>query len=167
MDYDPLLDAAAALTPKAAVAAILVDVRGAYLLQHRDANPEIFFPDHWTFFGGAVEDDELPLAALVRELSEEIELVLDRSRLKPFTTFSFDMGFAGGPIIPRFFYEARLSDREIGALVQHEGQAMRWMTGRDALASLRLAPYDAFALWLHKDRDRLVFPPSSPSNDPR
>ena len=43
------------LEPVDAVAAILVDEDGRYVMQHRDAYPHIFYPDHWGCFGGAVE----------------------------------------------------------------------------------------------------------------
>jgi 8-oxo-dGTP pyrophosphatase MutT (NUDIX family) len=56
--------------PAAAIAILYRDNR--FLLQLRDDIPEIFYPGTWGFFGGQVEPDELPIAAVQRELEEEI-----------------------------------------------------------------------------------------------
>ena len=56
-----------------AVAAIIMNNKGDYLMQLRDNNPRVLFPGHWSFFGGAIEKNETQIAALRRELREEIE----------------------------------------------------------------------------------------------
>ena len=56
-----------------AVAALLILDDGRYVMQLRDTLPTIFYPDHWGCFGGAVGEGETPLAALKRELQEELE----------------------------------------------------------------------------------------------
>ena len=60
------------LRPAHAVAALLQLSDGRYLMQLRDSNPDIFYPEHWGCFGGAVDPGEAPTAALVRELKEEL-----------------------------------------------------------------------------------------------
>src|SRR5205085_11015572 len=57
-----------------AVAALIVVDGSGYLLQRRDNVPQIFFPDHWGLFGGAIDPGETPEAALRRELREELML---------------------------------------------------------------------------------------------
>ena len=55
------------------VSAILINSLGQILLQQRDDNPAIRYPGHWSLFGGTVEDDEGPTAAVAREVREEID----------------------------------------------------------------------------------------------
>lgn len=52
------------------------------LLQLRDSNPKQF-PRHWDAFGGRIEDGEKPLDAALREVKEELGLVLTADVLEP------------------------------------------------------------------------------------
>ena len=72
-----------------AVAAILVVDRDRYLMQLRDDVPDIWYPGHWGLFGGAVDAGEDEIAALRRELREELELELQTAEL--FVRFDFDL----------------------------------------------------------------------------
>jgi 8-oxo-dGTP pyrophosphatase MutT (NUDIX family) len=137
-----------------AVAAILVDPQGRYVLQRRDDKPGIFFPGHWGCFGGAVETGEPPLEAMRRELREELELHLDAKALKYFTRMDFDFAPLGGTSVFRIFYEVRISPAQIDALRLHEGQAVRHFDARELLLRERVTPYDAFAIWMHLRANR-------------
>ncbi len=53
-----------------AIAILYQDNR--YLMQLRDNIPTIVYPGCWGFFGGHIEPGETPLAAVQRELQEEI-----------------------------------------------------------------------------------------------
>jgi 8-oxo-dGTP pyrophosphatase MutT (NUDIX family) len=92
------------LRPAHAVAALLQLSDGRYLMQLRDSNPNIFYPEHWGCFGGAVDAGEAPAAALVRELKEELAVSVVPSEVARFTEFTFDFGRATasgcGPIMP-------------------------------------------------------------------
>src|SRR5437899_12475439 len=90
-----------------AVAALLVLDDGSYVLQHRDDKPDIWYPDHWGCFGGAVDPGEEPLAALRRELYEELELEFDEAEY--FTRFDFDLTRLGAARCYRIFYVVRVS----------------------------------------------------------
>ena len=54
------------------VAVAIIHQEGKYLMQLRDDIPNIAYPGVWGFFGGHIEPEEEPEAALKRELIEEI-----------------------------------------------------------------------------------------------
>jgi 8-oxo-dGTP diphosphatase len=59
----------------------MVDADGRVLLQRRPAGKAL--AGLWEFPGGKVEPDENPEAALIRELREELGVVVDHSCLAP------------------------------------------------------------------------------------
>jgi 8-oxo-dGTP diphosphatase len=63
------------------VAAALIDNEGRVLLQQRA--PERSMAGLWEFPGGKVENEELPEAALIRELAEELGIGIDAASLVP------------------------------------------------------------------------------------
>lgn len=63
------------------VAAALIDADGRVLLQKRSAGRAL--AGLWEFPGGKVESGELPEAALVRELEEELGIAIDSAALQP------------------------------------------------------------------------------------
>jgi len=146
MDTPPLQAANAA-------AAILVVDDGRYLLQLRDDIPQIWYPGHWGLFGGSVESGEDALEALRRELYEELEFEFAQAQL--FTRFEFDLRPLGLALYFRDYYEIPIDTDELARLVLHEGAAMRSVPGGEAL-TMKLVPYDGFALFLHHQRKRLV-----------
>jgi 8-oxo-dGTP pyrophosphatase MutT (NUDIX family) len=158
MDYRDVnhrLDIWTPLKPANAVAAIIV-VGTDYLLQLRDNKHGIFFPAHWGCFGGASEAGETREEALVRELQEELALVLEPTTLSYFTRFEFDLSFAGLAPIWRYFYEVELTASHLADLRLQEGSEMQLFSGRKILSTtVPLTPYDSFALWLHINRRRL------------
>jgi 8-oxo-dGTP pyrophosphatase MutT (NUDIX family) len=154
-DCDHRLDTRTPLHPANAVAAIIL-IDGQYLLQLRDSKRGIFFPAHWGCFGGAAEADESCEQALVRELHEELTIVLEPAAFRYFTRFDFDLSFSGLSSIWRYFYEVELAAQCLRSLQLREGAAMRLFSVDEILtAALPLTPYDAFALWFHINRDRL------------
>ena len=71
------------LTMMNSVAALILDKEGRYLLQLRDDVPEIWFPDHWGLFGGAIDRDETREDALYREMKFPNRIAVDSSRSMP------------------------------------------------------------------------------------
>jgi 8-oxo-dGTP diphosphatase len=141
------------LQPGDAAAAIIVLDDGRYLLQLRDDKPGIFFPAHWGLFGGAVEPGELPADALRRELKEELDLAVAAPR--QLSRFAFDLMPMGLPQIYREYFEVRLPAASMSSLRLGEGEAFEAFTRSQMLALPRVAPYDAFALWIHANHFRL------------
>jgi 8-oxo-dGTP pyrophosphatase MutT (NUDIX family) len=141
------------LRPGDAAAALIQLADGRYLLQLRDARPDIFYPDHWGCFGGAIDPGETPEAALVRELDEELGLKRIESPMTRFTRFTHDFGFAGVGTIDRTYFHLLLPD--ISGLRLGEGADIAAFAAEEALQDLRMVPYDAFALWMHHNRGRI------------
>lgn len=54
-----------------AVAAVILDSRGWFLLQKKDIDYK-WYPGKWCLFGGFILKDETPKMAIVRELKEEL-----------------------------------------------------------------------------------------------
>jgi 8-oxo-dGTP pyrophosphatase MutT (NUDIX family) len=141
------------LRPGEPVAALIQLANERYGLQLRDARPDIFYPDHWGCFGGAIDSGEMPEAALVCELDEELGLKLVESdELTQFTPFTHDFGFAGLGAIDRIYFHFLL--REMVGLRLREGAGIGAFEANEALHDLRMVPYDSFALWVHHNRGR-------------
>jgi 8-oxo-dGTP pyrophosphatase MutT (NUDIX family) len=136
----------------AAAALILVD--GGYLMQLRDGLPDIWYPGHWGLFGGGIEPGEDPVAALCRELEEELELVPRQAEL--FARFEFDLTATGLGRHVRAFYVVTVPTTDLPRLVLHEGADMRVFSGSEILHEPRVVPYDSFALYLHHGRARIA-----------
>lgn len=141
------------LIPSDAAAAIIVVEDGRYLLQLRDSRPDIWFPDHWGLFGGAIDPGESAESALARELREEIGLEVQT--LRYFTTLRYDMSFANAGEIARVYYEVEATIAETDRLELREGRQMGLFSANQIANELRLTPYDAFCLWLHAFRGRI------------
>jgi len=150
-----LVDDLPSLRCQDAVAAIICVDDGRYLLQLRDDKPWIFFPNHWGLFGGALDAEETPLGALQRELKEELDYNLDPAAAKPISDFTFTLSWIHRPPIARTFFEILMARSEIDRLRLREGKEVAAFTPVEALNDLQMTPYDAFALWLHANRERL------------
>lgn len=152
MNEPVFLSANGKLSGADAVAALLVLDDGRYVMQLRDPKPEIFYPDHWGCFGGAVDHGENPRQTLTRELSEELEF--DVAATRQFTRFDFDLSGLGQKPVYRIYFEVPVSAAAYSRFVLHEGAQYRAFSGSDILQQPRVTPYDAFAVWLHYRRER-------------
>jgi 8-oxo-dGTP pyrophosphatase MutT (NUDIX family) len=153
MTADPSDDSRVWLTGSDAVAAIIQVEDGRYLMQHRDSAPEIWYPDHWGCFGGAVHTGEDPQDALQREVYEELEFKLRKATY--FTRFDFDLTGLHMSHYYRIYYVVEMTLAELGAVVLHEGKDVQAFSGETLLNTLRVTPYDAFAMFLYHERKRL------------
>jgi 8-oxo-dGTP pyrophosphatase MutT (NUDIX family) len=150
---DLLVTSRAPLAVGDAAAAIIL-VEGSYLLQLRDAKPEIWYPARWGLFGGGVDPGEEPLDALKRELREELELEIATADF--FARIDFDIGSLALPRFYRNYYVVSISRAVEAQLVLHEGQAKRLFAEDEILEEPNVTPYDAFALFLYHARRRLT-----------
>ena len=62
---------------KRIAATILIDEDERILLQLRDNNPQIGHPNHWGLFGGKIEENETPRTAAIREIGEELGIIVE------------------------------------------------------------------------------------------
>lgn len=136
-----------------AVAALLVLEDDRYLLQQRDDAPAIWYPGYWGLFGGAVEEGEAPVDALRRELTEELEFA--PSAIEWFTRFDFDLSALGQGQVHRIFYVVPLESADLRRLHLHEGAGMNAFAPAEIFGTMKVTPYDAFAIWLHVAQKRL------------
>lgn len=114
---------------------ILVDHEGRVLMQLRDANPAIMYPDHWGITGGAAHPDETPEQAARREVEEETGLTL--GRIDPFRAYYFQesgngAGAKASRSRARADYEVYVFHAPCGTPVEElvcgEGQALRFVS---------------------------------------
>lgn len=104
------------------VGALLLTADGDIILQHRDDNPCIQWPNTWSLFGGGVEGDETYEEALARELQEELELDLHQHPFSFYKTFlqrkSIESAVSGDVDCHIFI----VKNVDPKSLVVHEGQ---------------------------------------------
>ena len=115
------------------VAAALFDAAGRVLVQRRPSHKH--HGGLWEFPGGKLELGETPEAALVRELDEELGVMVNPADLVPLT-FGTDHG--GERQLLLLLYRA---ERWRGAPEARDGQTLRWLAV-DALAALDMPPAD-------------------------
>jgi len=60
--------------------AIIQDIQGKILLQHKDKEAPNN-PNTWCLFGGGIEEGEIPKEAIIRELDEELLLKVTEPKL--------------------------------------------------------------------------------------
>ena len=116
------------------VAAALVDTDGRVLIAQRP--PGKTLAGLWEFPGGKIDAGERPEAALIRELREELGVVVEEPCLAPLTFASH--------ACPDFhllmpLYVCR---RWSGFVVAREGQTLKWVRAAD-LRSFPMPPADA------------------------
>jgi 8-oxo-dGTP pyrophosphatase MutT (NUDIX family) len=138
------------LRPSDAAVALLLHEDGRYIMQLRDAKPDIFYPEHWGCFGGAIEPGESAVTALRRELHEELEFEMQAA--VRFTHFEFDFAPLGQGKVKREYYEVKVTDSAFRRFVLHEGADLKAFPGSQLLDQHKVTPYDAFAIWMHLAR---------------
>ena len=109
-----------------AAGVIVLDPGGRILLQLRDDNPAIAFPNHWAITGGGMEAGETPEETARRELLEEAGLTFDA--LRPFGVYE-ETEPDGSLCVSHFFYGT--TDCAAEDLVLGEGQELRFFAPDD------------------------------------
>lgn len=118
---------------KSFVNVILYDHRGRILLQQRDNNPAIYYPGHWGIFGGQIEENESPIVAAIREITEELNYVMTHCTLiKKFTFDSERIDYLLTELHPMQLSDVKLS----------EGSGMKLFTHKSIGKIEKIVPYD-------------------------
>jgi 8-oxo-dGTP diphosphatase len=115
------------------VAAALIDAEGRVLLQRRA--PGRAMAGLWEFPGGKVEEGELPEAALVRELAEELGIETDAAALAP---ACFASAPVGGRHMILLLYSCRAWRGDPRPL---DASALKWLLPAD-MAPAEMPPAD-------------------------
>ena len=126
-----------------AVAAI-IKYKDKYLFQLRDKKKNIFFPEHWGLFGGAIDKNETKINALIREVKEELSITLKKSQLEYVTTITFEHKKIK---ISRYFYFLEINDIQKKKIKLNEGKNYGFFE-QQKIFYKKIAPYDSFAFWL-------------------
>jgi len=80
-------------------AALIIDQHGRFLLQQRDNVPGILFPGKIGLFGGHREGNETFLECVVREVHEEISLLIPPERFEHLASYrGSDPDLTGGTL---------------------------------------------------------------------
>ena len=101
-----------------------------YLIQLRDNKRNIFFPNHWAFFGGRFKKNETPESCLLREIKEEL-LIDTVITMKIFECYN---NKTSGYI--NYFYTQPIN--EIKRRNLQEGKDLGWFTKKQ-MRKLKLA----------------------------
>ncbi len=115
------------------VAAALIDPDGRVLLAERPEGKPL--AGTWEFPGGKVAEGEMPEAALIRELKEELDITTATTCLAPFTFASHEYE-TFHLLMPLY-----LCRRWDGIVRPLEGQRLKWVRPLD-MAKLPMPPAD-------------------------
>lgn len=115
------------------VAVALIDDRRRVLLAQRPEGKSM--AGLWEFPGGKVEDNETPEHALVRELHEELGIVVDVADVEPlaFASHTYDDFHLLMPLFDCVRWQ--------GDITPKEGQALAWVAA-DELDKYAMPPAD-------------------------
>jgi len=136
-------------------AALIATPDGRYLMQLRDAKPEILLPDHWALFGGAIEPGETPDAALRRELAEELGFAA--KRVEPFTELLIDLPLRPPRRDRMTFFIVPIEAGDVATMVLGEGADMRLFRPEELASLPRVSPWDLGVVLMHA-RQAALFP---------
>lgn len=120
---------------KTVVSVLPYNANGEVLLQLRDDKPGLAYANHWTLFGGQMEDGETPDEAMRREVREELDIELP---LVYWQTFECPVRTRSGElhVLNRVYVAEMRCD--IATLTLYEGQRMAYFGAVEA-AGMRLA----------------------------
>jgi len=119
---------------------VLENSQGKFLFQLRDNKKSIPYRNQWSFFGGGIEKGETPLKTIVREIKEELNLKLDKNKIK--LLFKRDSKSKKNFV---FYYNlGKKSSFKLG-----EGQKYEFFTRRQILLKRNVVPAVRLFMFLY------------------
>ncbi len=104
-----------------------------FLLQLRDNSKKISYPNHWSFFGGEVENNENDEEALLRELNEEIAWM--PNKINYYTTF---LDYSTNAEVKLYLIKFESNNTKLNL---NEGQKMKWFRLEDIKTLIKTPSY--------------------------
>jgi 8-oxo-dGTP pyrophosphatase MutT (NUDIX family) len=105
---------------KVVAKALVRNSEGLYLVLYR-SNTHPLFPGHIDFPGGEVEPEEIPEAAVAREIQEETGLSVNPNKLKKLFTKQYQQA-------THVLFEAKLTEPDAKVALSWEHKSYRWIT---------------------------------------
>lgn|SRR5574343_35409 len=130
------------------VTAILISTEGEFILQKRDDKPGIASPGMVANFGGTIEGNEDPVIAIMRELKEELELVIEQESIKLFDTRQ-RLDYFGKDRLAHTFLIKGIDKTN---LVLHEGEHIVYIPINSDLEKYNLSEGTKLMLGLYKEK---------------
>ncbi len=110
------------------------------LFQLRDNKPDIPNPNKWGIFGGGIEKNETPKEAAIRELKEELNLLVKSKDLKLITKIN---------LLFKKYFIFKLKINSTQKLIQKEGASMGFFSRKKILRKKNLVHSLRIFLWLY------------------
>ena len=105
---------------KVVAKALVRNSEGLYLVLYR-GNTHPLFPGHTDFPGGEVEPEEIPEAAVAREIQEETGLSVNPNKLKKLFAKQYRQ-------TTHILFEAKLAEPDAKIALSWEHEDYRWIT---------------------------------------
>ena len=131
------------------VGVVIFDSDFRILLQKRDLKNEIYFSGFFGLFGGLCNDGEKPFDAAVREVDEEISLILKPKYLMDVAFVCEELGFS---YRKRTYYIAKISNNQKQKIVLKEGESYAFYDFNNLPSIETIVPFDLSCLlfFMHK-----------------
>ena len=121
---------------KVVAKALVRNSKGLYLVLYR-GNTHPLFPGHIDFPGGEVEPEEIPEAAVAREIQEETGLLVDPKKLKKLFTKQYQQA-------THVLFEAKLTEPDAKVALSWEHKSYRWITPEELKSLPKFSDADPY-----------------------
>ena len=118
--------------------------KNKYLIQKRSRKKNIYFPNLYGVFGGAVNIRETNLSAICREIDEELNIKIKRDQAKFFLKISIN-SIHFKKYRSRFYYSIKISKTQFNSLNLKEGASFHLFSIKK-LKKYNFVPWDLSAI---------------------